>query len=108
MGYSLVIRGCGRTVLPDGDAGQLFGGLMRKLLSLPDGTLAYRGHEHQGRWVSCMAQKRASNSHFSGRTRDEFVALMAVPQLPKPTTIDAVLAVDRHGGKLNPRLIGGN
>lgn len=101
-GDSLLIRGCGRTDLPGGNAGQLFDSVMRKLLCLPDETLVYPGHDYQGRWVSCMAEERATNPHLKGRTRDEFVSLMAAPQPPKPAKMDTLLALNRHCGELNP------
>lgn len=105
-GDSLLIRGCGRTDLPGGNAGQLFDSVMRKLLSLPDETLVYPGHDYQGRWVSCMAEERATNPQLKGRTRDEFVSLMAAPQPPKPAKMDALLALNRRCGELNPPLTG--
>ena len=105
-GDSLLIHGCGRTDLPGGDAGQLFDSLMRKLLSLPDETLVYPGHDYQGRWVSCMAEERASNSQLSGRTRDEFVAHMAVAHSPHPARIESVLAANRHCGEPGPPFVG--
>ena len=71
-GDSLLIRGCGRTDLPDGDAGQLFDSITRLLL-LPGDTLLFPGHETHGRTVSTIAEEREHNPCVAGRSRDEFV-----------------------------------
>jgi sulfur dioxygenase len=54
--------------------GTLFDSLTRKILTLPDETLVYPGHDFAGRRVSCIAEERDSNSVLTGATRDEFIA----------------------------------
>ena len=71
-GDALLIRGCGRTDLPDGDAGQLFDSITRLLL-LPGDTLLFPGHETHGRTVSTIAEEREHNPCVAGRSRDEFI-----------------------------------
>jgi len=71
-GDALLIRGCGRTDLPDGDAGQLFDSITR-LLVLPGDTLLFPGHETHGRTVSTIAEEREHNPCVAGRSRDEFI-----------------------------------
>ncbi len=71
-GDTLLIRGCGRTDLPDGDAGQLFDSITR-LLVLPGDTLLFPGHETHGRSVSTIAEEREHNPCVAGRSRDEFI-----------------------------------
>jgi sulfur dioxygenase len=73
-GDALLIRGCGRTDLPDGDAGQLFDSITR-LLVLPGDTLLFPGHETHGRTVSTIAEEREHNPCVAGRSRDEFITL---------------------------------
>jgi glyoxylase-like metal-dependent hydrolase (beta-lactamase superfamily II) len=58
----------------DENPGALFDSLTRKILTLPDETLVYPGHDFAGRRVSCIAEERASNSVLKGTTRDEFIA----------------------------------
>jgi glyoxylase-like metal-dependent hydrolase (beta-lactamase superfamily II) len=71
-GDALLIRGCGRTDLPNGDAGQLFDSITR-LLMLPGDTLLFPGHETHGRSVSTIAEEREHNPFVAGRSRDEFI-----------------------------------
>jgi sulfur dioxygenase len=73
-GDALLIRGCGRTDLPNGDAGQLFDSITR-LLVLPGDTLLFPGHETNGRTVSTIAEEREHNPCVAGRSRDEFITL---------------------------------
>jgi len=74
-GDSLLIRGCGRTDLPGGDAGTLFDSIMLRLLLLPGDTLLFPGHETHGRTVSTIAEEREHNPCVTGRSRDEFITL---------------------------------
>ena len=55
------------------DPGTLFDSLTRKLLTLPDETLVYPGHDFAGRRVSCIGEERDSNPVLTGATRDEFI-----------------------------------
>jgi sulfur dioxygenase len=71
-GDTLLIRGCGRSDLPDGDAGELFDSITR-LLMLPGDTLLFPGHETHGRSVSTIAEEREHNPCVAGRSRDEFI-----------------------------------
>ncbi len=58
--------------------GTLFDSLTRKILTLPDETLVYPGHDFAGRRVSCIAEERDSNAVLTGATRDEFIAKFRV------------------------------
>lgn len=73
-GDALLIRGCGRTDLANGDAGQLFDSITR-LLMLPGDTLLFPGQETDGRTVSTIAEERDHNPCVAGRSRDEFITL---------------------------------
>jgi sulfur dioxygenase len=75
-GDALLIRGCGRTDLPNGDAGQLFDSITR-LLVLPGDTLLFPGHETHGRTVSTIAEEREHNRCVAGRSRDEFITFLS-------------------------------
>lgn len=75
-GDALLIGGCGRTDLPGSDPGRLYDSLVRQLLTLPDETLVYPGRASGNRRVSCVGEEREHNPCVTGRSRDEFVALM--------------------------------
>jgi glyoxylase-like metal-dependent hydrolase (beta-lactamase superfamily II) len=72
-GDALLVRGCGRTDLPDGDAGTLFDSVTLRLLVLPGDTLLFPGHETHGRTVSTIAEEREHNPCIAARSRDEFI-----------------------------------
>jgi glyoxylase-like metal-dependent hydrolase (beta-lactamase superfamily II) len=76
-GDALLIGDCGHTDLPGGDAGTLYDSVTRRLFTLPGETLVYPGHDRRGRTVSTIAEEREHNPHFAGRSRDEFITLMA-------------------------------
>ena len=76
-GDALLIGGCGRIELPGGDAGTLYDSVTRRLFLLPGETLVYPGHDHRGRTVSTIAEERAHNPCFAGKSRDEFITLMS-------------------------------
>lgn len=72
-GDALLIRGCGRTDLPGGDARLLFDSVTQRLLVLPGETLLFPGHATHHRTVSTIAEERDFNACFAGRSRDEFI-----------------------------------
>jgi glyoxylase-like metal-dependent hydrolase (beta-lactamase superfamily II) len=72
-GDALLIRGCGRTDLPGGDAGVLFDSITQRLLVLPGETLVFPGHETHRRSVSTIGEERDYNPCVAGRSRDEFI-----------------------------------
>jgi len=72
-GDALLIRGCGPTDLPGGDAGTLFDSITQRLLVLPGDTLLFPGHETHHRSVSTIAEERDFNPCIAGRSRDEFI-----------------------------------
>ena len=82
-GDALLIGGCGRTDFPGGNPADLYDSLTQRLLSLPDETLVFPGHDYRGLRVSSIAQEKLTNTKLGGRSRNEFVDLMT--SLPHPT-----------------------
>ncbi len=74
-GDALLIRDCGRTDLPGGDAGALFDSITQRLLMLPGETLLFPGHETHHRTVSTIGEERDYNPRIAGRSRDEFITM---------------------------------
>ncbi|MDD5271702.1 MAG: rhodanese-like domain-containing protein [Methylovulum sp.] len=97
-GDSLFIGGCGRTDFQGGDAGALYDCITQRLFTLPAETLVYPGHDYQGRWVSCIAQERETNPRLSGKSREQFIDIMANLNLPKPRLIDEAVPANRYCG----------
>ena len=83
-GDALLIGGCGRTDFQHGDAGQLWDSITGQLFALPDETLVYPGHDYQGRSFSSVVHERLHNPRLAGRSREDFIALMADLQLKPP------------------------
>lgn len=101
-GDALLIDGCGRTDLQGGNAGALYDGLWSKILTLPDETLVYPGHDYQQRRVSSIGQERSRNPRLgSGKTRDEFIAIMSNLNLPYPNKLETAIPANRCCGDVS-------
>jgi len=100
-GDVLMIDGCGRTDFQGGDAATLYRSVHDKIFSLPADTLVYPGHDYQHRWVSSVAQERARNPRLGdGKSVDEFVAIMAALNLPRPQKMDIAVPANRECGEI--------
>lgn len=100
-GDALLIDGCGRTDFQNGDAATLYRSVHEKLFTLPDDALVYPGHDYQQRYVSSIAQERARNPRLgAGKSLEEFVAIMAALNLPRPKKMDIAVPANRQCGKL--------
>ena len=102
-GDALLIRGCGRTDFQQGSARTLHGSVWQQLLSLPDATLLYPGHDYGGRTVTTVAEEKRWNPRL-GEDHDleEFVALMAGLNLAAPRRIDEALPANMASGVTEP------
>ncbi|AMK75410.1 MULTISPECIES: MBL fold metallo-hydrolase [Methylomonas] len=98
-GDALLIGGSGRTDFQQGDAGQLYDSIINKLFSLPPDTLVYPGHDYQGYTVSTIKQEMAKNARLgSGKSREDFIAIMQDLKLAYPRFIDKALPANRSCG----------
>jgi sulfur dioxygenase len=99
-GDALFIGGCGRTDFQQGDAGQLYDSIHRKLFTLPPDTLVYPGHDYNGNTVSTIRQEMAKNPRLGGgKTREEFIEIMNHLDLPYPKYIDRALPANQACGR---------
>lgn len=97
-GDALLVDGCGRTDFQGGSAEAQYDSVTQRLFTLPDDTIMYPGHDYKGRWISNIAQERTSNSRLAGKTKAEFVDIMANLNLPKPKLIDMAVPANRFCG----------
>lgn len=97
-GDALLIEGCGRTDFQSGDAGALYDSVTQKLFALPDSTLVFPAHDYNGRRVSTIGHERRRNARLAGRSRDDFIALMASLNLPMPKLIDVAVPANLRLG----------
>ena len=96
-GDTLLIGGSGRTDFPGGDAGAQYDGVTKKLFSLPDATVVWPAHDYKGHTSSTIGEEKRSNPRFSGKTREEYIHLMAHLGLPFPDKIQKALQVNQSG-----------
>jgi len=98
-GDLLLIGGCGRTDFQGGDAATLYRSVHDKIFTLPDDTLVCPGHDYRGREVSSVGAERSGNARLGGgRTAEEFAAIMASLDLPRPRKIDVAVPANRRCG----------
>ncbi len=91
-GDALLVRGSGRTDFQQGDARRLYRSVHEKLFSLPDRCLLYPAHDYKGRTVTSVAEEKAHNPRLGGgKSEDEFAALMAALELPRPKKMDVAV-----------------
>ncbi|MEW5973029.1 MAG: MBL fold metallo-hydrolase [Pseudomonadota bacterium] len=97
-GDTLLIDACGRTDFQEGSADQLYDSL-QKLLSYPDETLVFPGHDYNGRRVSTIGQEKGINPYVAGLDRTAFVAKMNALDLPRPRRIDVAVPANKRCGE---------
>ena len=90
-GDTLFIRGTGRTDFQHGDSRAQYDSLFNKLLTLPDETLVYPGHDYKGDTVSTIIEERQFNPRLQVGSVDEYVALMDNLNLPNPKLMDVAV-----------------
>jgi glyoxylase-like metal-dependent hydrolase (beta-lactamase superfamily II) len=99
-GDTLLIGGCGRTDFQQGDAGKLYDSVHGQLFSLPPDTLLYPAHDYKGRTVTTVKEEKALNARLGGgRSREDFIALMADLKLPYPKQIDRAVPANQRCGR---------
>ena len=99
-GDALLIGGCGRTDFQQGDAGRLYDSVHGQLFTLPPDTLVYPGHDYKGRTVSTIKEEQAINARLGGgRSREDFIALMAELRLAYPKQIDRAVPANQRCGR---------
>lgn len=98
-GDTLLIRGCGRTDFQNGDPSQLYNSLHNKLLTLPNETLVYPGHDYKGWTSSTISEERDHNPRLNLGDQDAFVRHMNHLNLPDPKYMDVSVPANLKCGK---------
>ncbi len=96
-GDTLLIGGSGRCDFPGGDAGKQYDAVTTRIFALPDDTVVYPAHDYKGKTSSTIGAEKRGNPRFAGKTRDEYIALMAGLGLPFPEKIQQSLQVNQSG-----------
>ncbi|MCH7935468.1 MAG: MBL fold metallo-hydrolase [Proteobacteria bacterium] len=90
-GDTLLIRGTGRTDFQNGDPRAAYDSLFNKLLTLPEETLVYPGHDYKGDTVSTIAEEKAFNPRLQVASAEEYADIMDNLNLPDPTKMDVAV-----------------
>jgi sulfur dioxygenase len=97
-GDTLLIDCCGRADFQGGSADALYDSVMDKLFTLPEETRVWPGHDYHGQAVFTIGWEKRHNARLAGRSRADFVALMAALDLPRPKLIDIAVPANRNLG----------
>ena len=97
-GDTLLINGCGRTDFQSGSAEDMYRSLTQILFALPDATTVWPGHDYQGRTHSTIGAEKSGNARVAGKSQQEFTAIMAALNLPKPKRIDEAVPANLTSG----------
>lgn len=100
-GDTLLIRGTGRTDFQNGDASQQYHSLFDVLLSYPDHTLVYPGHDYKGWTVSTVAEEKAHNPRLQVPDEQAYIELMANLHLPNPVLMDVAVPANQACGNIH-------
>lgn len=101
-GDALLVRGTGRTDFQNGDPGQLYDAITRKLFVLPDSTVVYPCHDYAGHTVTTVGEEKQHNPRLAGKTREEFISFMRNRQIPPPRKLDVAVPANRACGLPRP------
>jgi glyoxylase-like metal-dependent hydrolase (beta-lactamase superfamily II) len=83
-GDTLLIGGTGRTDFQNGDAEKLYDSLHNKILTLPDDTLVYPGHDYNGKHHTTIGHEKLNNPRLANKNKEEFITMMNHLNLPDP------------------------
>lgn len=97
-GDTLLIRGTGRTDFQHGDSHAQYDSIFNKLLTLPDDTLVFPGHDYKGETVSTIAEERAFNPRLQVESPDAYAEIMANLNLPNPKLMDVAVPANQSVG----------
>lgn len=75
-GDLLLIGQAGRSDLPGGNAEQQYESLTTKILTLPDSTKIYPGHDYEDNEFALLGNEKRSNPFLRHKTKDDFVAFV--------------------------------
>lgn len=99
-GDALMIRACGRTDFQQGSAEKLYESVHDKLFTLPEDTKVYPGHDYKGQTASTIGMEKKFNPRLGqGKSKEEFVAIMANLKLDPPKKIKVAVPANLACGE---------
>lgn len=97
-GDTLFIRATGRTDFQHGSSAAAYQSIVEKLLTLPEETLVYPGHDYKGMTVSTIGEEKRFNPRLQISSAAEYAVIMDGLNLPKPKKIDIAVPANLHCG----------
>ena len=98
-GDALLIHGCGRTDFQGGSAETLYESVHTQLFTLPKDTIVYPAHDYMSRTESTIGSEIECNPRLGeGKTKEEFVEIMANLNLAYPKKIDVAVPANMRCG----------
>ena len=98
-GDALLIHGCGRTDFQGGSSDTLYDSVHQQLFSLPDSTIVYPAHDYKERTESSIGDEKANNPRLgAGKSKDDFMEIMANLNLSYPKKIDVAVPANMRCG----------
>ena len=98
-GDALLIMGCGRTDFQGGSAGTLYDSVHTQLFTLPESCIVYPAHDYKERTESTIGKEKAENPRLgNGKTKEEFIEIMANLKLDYPKKIDVAVPANMKCG----------
>ncbi len=88
-GDALLINGTGRTDFQNGSSKDSYHSIFDKLLTLPEDTLLYPGHDYNGKKVSTIGNEKKFNPRLQVKNVDEYIEIMSNLNLSKPEMMDS-------------------
>ena len=88
-GDALLINGTGRTDFQNGNSKDSYHSIFNKLLTLPEDTLLYPGHDYNGKKVSTIGNEKKFNPRLQVKNVDEYIEIMSNLNLTKPDMMDS-------------------
>ena len=104
-GDSLMIRGTGRTDFQNGSSDTLYESIHKKIFSLPDDTKVYPAHDYRGMLHSTVLCEKEFNPRVgTGKTKEEFIALMKDLKLSDPKRIHEAVPANLACGQTSSQV----
>ena len=97
-GDTLLIRGTGRTDFQGGDPYAAYASIFGKLLTLPDETLVYPGHDYKGMTVTTIGEEKVFNPRLQVASAEEYAKIMDNLALPSPKMMDVAVPSNQAMG----------
>ena len=90
-GDTLLIRGTGRTDFQNGNSADQYDSLFNKILTLPEDTLVYPGHDYKGDTVSTIGEEKRYNPRLQVDSKQAYIDLMDNLGLDNPKMMDVAV-----------------